>query len=85
MSANAFSCDTKPFNGCTDGDAEILNIESKLKSLKSQNEGWRMNDEGGVFLTNGLTDICDCIVTFATENEVLTQFMTTILLMSKNQ
>ena len=36
-------------------------------------------------MTNGRTDICDCIVTFATENEVLTQFMTTILLMSKNQ
>ena len=45
MSANAFSCDTKPFNGCADGDAEILNIERKLKSLKSENEGWRMNDE----------------------------------------
>ena len=36
-------------------------------------------------MRNGRTDICDCIVTFATENEVLTQFMTTILLMSKNQ
>ena len=40
---------------------------------------------GGVFLMNGWTDICDCIVAFATENEVLTQSMTTILLMSKNQ
>ena len=30
-----------------------------------------MNDEGGgVFLTNGLTDICDCIVAFATENTI---------------
>ena len=36
-------------------------------------------------MTNGQTVICDCIVAFATENEVLTQFMTTILLMSKNQ
>ena len=34
---------------------------------------------------NGWTDICDCIVAFATENEVLTQSMTTILLMSKNE
>ena len=34
---------------------------------------------------NGRTDICDSIVAFATENEVLTQSMTTILLMSKNQ
>lgn len=42
-------------------------------------------DEGGVFLTNGRTDICDCIDAFATENKVLTQSMTTILLMSKNQ
>ena len=41
-------------------------------------------DEGGVFLTNGRTDICDCIDAFATENKVLTQSMTTILLMSKN-
>ena len=30
-------------------------------------------------MTNGQTDICDCIVTFATENEALTHFMTTIL------
>ena len=39
---------------------------------------------GGLFLING-RNICDCIVAFATENEILTQSMTTILLMSKNQ
>ena len=36
-------------------------------------------------MTNGLTDICDCIVAFATENKVLTQSMTTFLLMIQNQ
>ena len=30
-----------------------------------------MDEGGGVFLTNGQTDICDCMVAFATENEVV--------------
>ena len=40
---------------------------------------------GEGILTNGWSDICDCIVAFATENKVLTQSMTTFLLMIKNQ
>ena len=49
--------------------------------LKVEDEGWRLKDEGGgmvmlknwfwkaggVLVTNGLMDICDCRVAFATE------------------
>ena len=40
-----------------------------------------MKNEGGLFLMNG-QNIFDCIVAFATENQVLTQSMKTILIKS---
>ena len=53
----------------------------KVESWRMNVERWRMKVEGGFQdgQTNRWTDICDCIVAFAIENEVLTQSMTTIL------
>ena len=71
MSANAFSCDTKPFNGCTDEDAEYWKQAEKLKVSKwrMKNERWRIMDEewrGVIF--DEWTEHFWLIVAFATEN-----------------